>query len=67
MKTGETLQSDTNATILARLLALIQATNHPYVLIGDWQTAQAVSPARYCHPNFTLKCWRRITAFSQAM
>ena len=39
MKTGETLQSDTNATILARLLALIQATNHPFVLLGDWQNS----------------------------
>ena len=37
MKTGENLQSDTNATILARFLALIQATNHPY--IGDWQNS----------------------------
>ena len=34
MKTGETLQSDVNATILARLLALVQATNHPFVLLG---------------------------------
>ena len=41
MKTGETLQSDTNATILARLLALVQATNHPFVLLGDWQNSPA--------------------------
>ena len=39
MKTGETLQSDVNATILARLLALVQATNHPFVLLGDWQNS----------------------------
>ena len=28
-----------NATILARLLALAQATNHPFVLLGDWQNS----------------------------
>ena len=39
LKTGETLQSDVNATILARLLALVQATNHPFVLLGDWRNS----------------------------
>ena len=39
LKSGETLQSDVNATILARLLALVQATNHPFVLLGDWQNS----------------------------
>ena len=39
LKTGETLQSDVNATILARLLALVQATNHPFALLGDWRNS----------------------------
>ena len=37
MKTGETLQSETNALIMARLLALITHTADPFVCIGDWQ------------------------------
>ena len=37
LKTGETIQSDTNATILAKLLKLVEATKHPYILLGDWQ------------------------------
>ena len=37
MKTGETLQSETNATIMARLLALLTHTAHPFVCIGDCQ------------------------------
>ena len=39
LKTGEGLQTDTNATILAKLLALIEATKHPYILLGDWQNS----------------------------
>ena len=39
MKTGEGLQTDTNATILAKLLALVEATKHPYILLGDWQNS----------------------------
>ena len=41
MKTGEGLQTDTNATILAKLLALVEATKHPYILLGDWQNSRA--------------------------
>ena len=37
VRTNESIQSETNATIIAKLLALLQATNHPYILIGDWQ------------------------------
>ena len=37
LKTGEGIQSDTNATIIAKLLALVEATKHPYILLGDWQ------------------------------
>ena len=37
LHTNESIQSDTNATIIAKLLALTQASNHPYILIGDWQ------------------------------
>lgn len=37
LRTGETLQSDTNSAILAKLLALLTHTTHPYVVIGDWQ------------------------------
>ena len=37
LKTGENIQSDTNATIIAKLLALVEASKHPYILLGDWQ------------------------------
>ena len=37
MRTGETLQSATNAAIMSRLLALLTHTAHPFVCIGDWQ------------------------------
>ena len=52
LKTGETLQSEVNATILARLLALVQAINHPFVLLGDWQNspgsiASTVLPSKF--------------------
>ena len=36
LKTGENIQTDTNATIIAKLLALVEATTHPYILLGDW-------------------------------
>ena len=36
LKTRETLQSDTNATIIAKILSLLEQTTHPYVVIGDW-------------------------------
>ena len=52
LKTNESLQSDTNATIIARLLSLLQATTHPYVIVGDWQSppssiASTVLPAKF--------------------
>ena len=37
LRTNEGIQSETNATIISKLLALLQATTHPYILIGDWQ------------------------------
>ena len=37
---SETFQSKTNAAIIARLLALLEGTKHPFVIIGDWQNAQ---------------------------
>ena len=37
LRTNEGIQSETNATIISRLLALLQATSHPFILIGDWQ------------------------------
>ena len=52
MKTGETLQSDVNATILARLLALAQATNHPFVLLGDWQNSPGSITSTVSPPKF---------------
>ena len=39
LKTGENIQTDTNATIISRLLALVEATAHPYILLGDWQNS----------------------------
>lgn len=36
LRTNESLQSDTNATI-AKLLTLLEATTHPFVIIGGWQ------------------------------
>ena len=39
LKMGENIQSETNATIIAKILALIEATTHPYVLLGDWQNS----------------------------
>ena len=49
---SETLQSTTNATIISRVLALLEATRHPYVIIGDWQNhpdaiAGTVLPAKF--------------------
>lgn len=46
------MQSDTNATIIGKLLALLESTRHPYVVIGDWQNnpdslASAVLPAKF--------------------
>ena len=32
----ETIQGTTNSQILARILALIQATNRQFILVGDW-------------------------------
>ena len=52
LRNSETLQSDTNAAIIGRILALITATKHPYVIIGDWQNppdaiASTVLPAKF--------------------
>ena len=52
LKTGEGIQSDTNATILAKLLALVESTKHPYILLGDWQNSpdgftSAVLPSKF--------------------
>ena len=35
-KTSENLQGPTNSKLLARILALIDATNRQYILVGDW-------------------------------
>ena len=35
-KTNETIQGTTNSQILARILALLQATNRQFILVGDW-------------------------------
>ena len=35
-KTNETIQGTTNAQILARILALLEATTRQFVLVGDW-------------------------------
>ena len=32
----ETIEGATNSQILARILALIQATTRQYILVGDW-------------------------------
>ena len=37
LRTGETLQSETNAAIMGKLLALLTHTAHPFVCVGDWQ------------------------------
>ena len=37
LRTNESIQSETNATIISKLLAVLQATSHPYIVIGDWQ------------------------------
>ena len=37
LRTNESIQSETNATIIAKILAVLQATTHPYIVIGDWQ------------------------------
>ena len=37
LRTNESIQSEVNATIIAKLLSLLQATTHPFILIGDWQ------------------------------
>ena len=34
LRTNESIQSETNATII---LVVLQATTHPYIVIGDWQ------------------------------
>ena len=52
LKTGETLQRDTSASIVAKVLALLEQTTHPYVVIGDWQNhpdsvASTVLPAKF--------------------
>ena len=52
LKTGENIQSENNATILAKLLALIEATTHPYILLEDWQNSpgsitSAVLPSKF--------------------
>ena len=52
LRTNETVQGDTNAAIIGRLLALLEATKHPYVIIGDWQNppdaiASTVLPAKF--------------------
>ena len=35
-KTNETIQGTTNSQILARILALLQATTRQFILVGDW-------------------------------
>ena len=35
-KTNENLQGPTNSKLLPRILALVDATNRPYILVGDW-------------------------------
>ena len=52
MKTNETLQSNTNATILSRLLALLEATTHPYVILGDWQNNPGHFPSTVLPAKF---------------
>lgn len=52
LRTNESLHSDTNASIVARLLSLLQATTHPFVIIGDWQNqpssiSSTVLPAKF--------------------
>ena len=36
-KNYSTTDGPTHATIIAKLLALVEATKHPYILLGDWQ------------------------------
>ena len=35
-KTNETIQGPTNSQLLGRLLALVEASNRQYILLGDW-------------------------------
>ena len=66
MKTNETLQSDTNATILSKLLALIEATAHPFVLTKETgKTTLTAYPARSCLPSSTSAFWRQTTVSCQ--
>ena len=35
-KINETIQGPTNSQLLGRLLALVEASNRQYILLGDW-------------------------------
>lgn len=66
LKTNETLQSETTATIIGKLLALLEGTRHPYVIIGDWQNtpdtiSSTVLPAKFILASY----WLQITASCQ--
>ena len=37
-KTNETIQGPTNSQLLGRLLALVEASNRQYILLGDWNS-----------------------------
>ena len=59
LKTGENIQTDTNATIISRLLALVEATAHPFILLGDWQNSPSsftstVLPSEVLAPDQSL-------------
>ena len=58
-KTNETIQGATNSQILARILALLQATNRQFILVGDWNNhpAGGFLKAQSSAPSFTGKSW----------
>lgn len=53
LRRGETLQGETNVTIIGKILALLEHTTHPYAVIGDWQN-HPDSLASTVPPNSTL-------------
>ena len=52
LKPNETLQSPTNATIMARLLALTEASVRPFVLFGDWQNPPSAMSSMVLNSKF---------------
>ena len=52
LRTGETLQSPLNASILCNLLAFLEQTQAPFIVGGDWQNEPEALAATVIQSRF---------------